>query len=226
MPSNGEQTGQIPDSYAAHGFEHRARTRVSPQFTTPIGSERPTIDSLPIRAVVRSIAPKLRSFMTQIRAVAFDVDGVLTDGGFWWGADGEEFKRFCFADVMGISIGRKAGLFFALISGEDTPLLDRFAAKLGISDVARACKDKSQALRGFATRCDVSLRETCYMGDDVNDIPAMQIAGIAAAPANARPEALRFATFVSKNDGGNGAVRELIDAIIAGDVRPSDAIGH
>ena len=59
--------------------------------------------------------------MEHLRAVALDVDGVLTDGTFWWGPNGEEFKRFCFADVMGISLAGKAGLIFALISGEDTP---------------------------------------------------------------------------------------------------------
>jgi 3-deoxy-D-manno-octulosonate 8-phosphate phosphatase (KDO 8-P phosphatase) len=71
----------------------------------------------------------------QIKAVALDVDGVLTDGSFWWGPNGEEFKQFNFADVMGISLGRKAGLLFALISGEASPLVDRFAEKMGIVDV-------------------------------------------------------------------------------------------
>ena len=75
--------------------------------------------------------------MNAIRAVALDVDGVLTDGGFWWGQNGEEFKRFSFADVMGISLARKAGLIVTLISGEDSPLVDRYAAKLGIEAVTK-----------------------------------------------------------------------------------------
>ena len=68
--------------------------------------------------------------MAGIKAIALDVDGVLTDGGVeWWGPDGAEWKRFCFADIMGVSLARKAGLIVTLISGEDSPLVDRFAAK-------------------------------------------------------------------------------------------------
>src|ERR1019366_1156507 len=76
-----------------------------------------------------------RHGMKQSRAIALDVDGVLTDGGFWWGPNGEEWKRFCFADVMGVSLARKSGLIVALISGEDSPLVDRFATKMGILDM-------------------------------------------------------------------------------------------
>ena len=149
-----------------------------------------------------------------VRAIALDVDGVLTDGGFWWGANGEEWKRFCFADVMGLSLARKAGFRMALISGEDSPLVDRFAAKMGITEVHKGCKDKAAALRLFAERNGLGLSEICFMGDDVNDLGAMAIAGVSAAPANARPEVLRAAAFVSKEAGGNGAVRELVDAIL------------
>jgi len=66
----------------------------------------------------------------RIKAIALDVDGVLTDGSFWWGPNGEEFKRFHFLDVMGIARAMKEGTRFALISGEDSPLVGRFAAKL------------------------------------------------------------------------------------------------
>lgn len=153
--------------------------------------------------------------MNAIRAVALDVDGVLTDGGFWWGQNGEEFKRFSFADVMGISLARKAGLIVTLISGEDSPLVDRYAAKLGIEDVTKNCKDKAGALREFAKRHGLSYHEIAFMGDDVNDLAAMDLAGLAAAPANACPAVLERAAYLAINSGGNGAVRELIDAILA-----------
>jgi 3-deoxy-D-manno-octulosonate 8-phosphate phosphatase (KDO 8-P phosphatase) len=142
------------------------------------------------------------------------VDGVLTDGGFWWGPNGEEWKRFSFADVMGISLGRKAGLAFALISGEDTPLIDRYATRTGISDVWKGSKQKGRALEEFAARRGFDLASICFMGDDVNDLEAMRIAGMSAAPSNARPAVLEVASFVSIYPGGNGAVRELIDRIL------------
>ncbi len=153
--------------------------------------------------------------MKEIRAIALDVDGVLTDGGVWWGPNGEEWKRFSFADIMGVSNARKAGLILTLISGEDSPLVDRFAAKFEITDITKGCRDKAAALRAFSERQQLPLAAICFMGDDINDLAAQQIAGLSAAPANAHPSVLATATFIAKNNGGNGAVRELIDAILA-----------
>jgi 3-deoxy-D-manno-octulosonate 8-phosphate phosphatase (KDO 8-P phosphatase) len=150
----------------------------------------------------------------QIRAVAFDVDGVLTDGGFWWGPNGEEWKRFCFADIMGLSLARRAGFALALISGEDSPLVDRYAQKMHISFVAKGCRDKALALREFAANAALELDQICFMGDDVNDLPAMKIAGFSAAPSSATPDVLTRVDFVAKSAGGNGAARELIDALL------------
>ena len=153
--------------------------------------------------------------MQDIRAIALDVDGVLTDGGVWWGPNGEEWKRFSFADIMGVSNACKAGLIITLISGEDSPLVDRFAEKFQLTDITKGCRDKAGALRSFAERQKLPLSAICFMGDDVNDIPAQQIAGLSAAPANAHAAVLAKAAFITKNKGGNGAVRELIDAILA-----------
>lgn len=158
--------------------------------------------------------------MKRLKAIVLDVDGVLTDGGVWWGPNGEEWKRFCFADIMGVSLARKAGLIVALISGEDSPLVDRFAAKMGIIDIEKGCKDKARALRAFTERRGLGLDEVTFMGDDVNDLAAMRLAGLAAAPANAVPAVLAEAAFVASKHGGTGAVRELVDAILAGRQAP------
>ena len=149
-----------------------------------------------------------------IKLIAMDVDGVLTDGSFWWGPNGEEWKRFHFADIMGLSRARKAGLKLALISGEDSPLVDRLATKMHISDVEKNCKNKAQALLGLAARHKLTLEEICFMGDDVNDLPALELAGLPAAPADARPEVRAKCRFVSSAKGGNGAVRELVEMIL------------
>jgi 3-deoxy-D-manno-octulosonate 8-phosphate phosphatase (KDO 8-P phosphatase) len=150
-----------------------------------------------------------------IRAVAIDVDGVLSDGGLWWGPGGEEWKRFCFADIMGVSLARRAGLILALISGEICPLVDRYAEKMLIRHVTKGCRDKAAALREFAAAAGLELNQICFIGDDVNDLPAMAIAGLAAAPANATAVVLERAHFIAKAPGGNGAVRELMDALLA-----------
>ncbi|MGD0734025.1 MAG: HAD hydrolase family protein [Terracidiphilus sp.] len=159
-------------------------------------------------------SPAKRSLI-QIRALAFDVDGVLTDGGLWWGPNGEEWKRFCFADIMGLSLARRAGFQLALISGEDSPLVDRLAQKLLIRHVVKGCRDKASALRDFAATSSLELTEICFMGDDINDLGAMRIAGYSAAPSNASPQVLDEADFIAKNPGGNGAVRELVEALLA-----------
>jgi 3-deoxy-D-manno-octulosonate 8-phosphate phosphatase (KDO 8-P phosphatase) len=149
-----------------------------------------------------------------IKAIALDVDGVLTDGGVWWGPGGEEWKRFSFIDIMGVSLALKAGLVVALISGEDSPLVDRFATKMGITDVEKGCRDKARALRAFADRRGLSLADIAFMGDDVNDLEAMALAGLSATTANAVQVVRETAAFVSARQGGHGAVRELVDAIL------------
>jgi 3-deoxy-D-manno-octulosonate 8-phosphate phosphatase (KDO 8-P phosphatase) len=149
-----------------------------------------------------------------IKAIALDVDGVLTDGSFWWGPDGQEWKRFNFRDVMGISRAQKAGIGFALISGENSPLVDRFAAKMSITAIFKGCKDKGLALQEFAARSGLALAGIAFMGDDINDLGAMKLAGLSAAPANAHPSVLEQAAFVAKALGGHGAVRELVDHVL------------
>ena len=153
--------------------------------------------------------------LESIRGLALDVDGVLSDGGLWWGTDGEEWKRFSFADIMGVSLARRAGIILALISGEDSPLVDRYAKKMLIQHVVTGCRDKAAAVRDFASASGLSLSEICFMGDDVNDLPAMAISGFSAAPANASRTVLAQAHFVAKATGGNGAVRELVDALLS-----------
>lgn len=151
--------------------------------------------------------------MSDVRAFVLDVDGVLTDDTFWWGPNGEEWKRFSFADVMGISRARRAGYIFALVSGEESPLVHRFAEKLGIQDVFTNCKAKVTALSEFAERHRLKLSEIAFMGNDVNDIEAMALAGVAAAPADAQRIAKSAASLVTRSTSGKGAVREMIETI-------------
>jgi 3-deoxy-D-manno-octulosonate 8-phosphate phosphatase (KDO 8-P phosphatase) len=157
-----------------------------------------------------------------IKAIALDVDGVLTDGSFWWGPDGQEWKRFNFRDVMGISRAQKAGIMFALISGESSPLIDRFATKMNITHIFKGCKQKGQALQEFATRSGLPLAAIAFMGDDINDIEAMKAAGLSAAPADAHQSAREQAAFVAKALGGHGAVRELVDHLMQSGSPPFD----
>jgi 3-deoxy-D-manno-octulosonate 8-phosphate phosphatase (KDO 8-P phosphatase) len=153
--------------------------------------------------------------LATVDAIVMDVDGVLTDGTFAWSESGGESKQFSFEDVMGLSRARKAGLTLGLISGEDSALVDRFAEKVGISNVAKGCKDKGAALRRFAETTGIALNRTVFIGDDVNDLPALAIAGLSVAPANAQPPVKAAVALVLERAGGRGAVRQLIEMILA-----------
>lgn len=156
--------------------------------------------------------------LVSLQAIAFDVDGVLTDGSFTWSPSGEESKSFSFADVMGLSLLRRLGVKMALISGEPSPLVDRYAQKLHIPFVAKGTRDKVSALHEFATQFNLSLEHTCFFGDDVNDLLAMEIAGLCACPSNAAAEVLSYVAqrgYVSPLPGGRGAVRSFADEILA-----------
>jgi 3-deoxy-D-manno-octulosonate 8-phosphate phosphatase (KDO 8-P phosphatase) len=153
--------------------------------------------------------------LASIEALVMDVDGVLTDGTFSWSASGDETKSFSFEDVMGLSRARQAGLTLGLISGEDSVLVDRFAGKLAITHVAKGCKEKGAALRGFAETTGIALARTAYIGDDVNDLPALAVAGLSVAPANAQPQVRAAVALVMKRSGGHGAVREFVEMILA-----------
>ena len=152
-----------------------------------------------------------------LQAIAFDVDGVLTDGTLTWSPSGEESKSFAFNDIMGISLLRRLGIKMALISGEPSPLVDLYAKKLHIPFVLKGTRDKASAIREFTIKFDIPLANTAFFGDDVNDLFAMEIAGLCACPANAATEVLTYVAehgFVSPKPGGHGAVRAFADTIL------------
>ena len=154
-----------------------------------------------------------------LRALAMDVDGVLTDGLLTWSPNGDEFKTFSFADIMGISLLRRIGFKMALVSGEPSLQVDLYAQKMHIPFVAKGIRDKAAALRAFSEKFAIPLASICYFGDDINDLAAMEIAGLCACPSNAAEEVAAFVDthsgFISTARGGHGAVRSLADAILA-----------
>ncbi len=153
-----------------------------------------------------------------LQAIAFDVDGVLTDGTLLWSTGTvDETKRFSFEDIMGVSLLRRLGIKLALISGEPSPLVDRYASKMHLHHVTKGTRDKASALREFAGSFSIPLERTCFFGDDVNDLFAMEIAGLCACPADAATEVREFVAehgYVSARNGGQGAVRDFADSLL------------
>lgn len=144
-----------------------------------------------------------------------DVDGVLTDGAMYYGANGEAMKRFHTRDGMGISLLQKAGVRVAFITGERAECVLRRAEKLRVEDVYLGVEEKGRAMEEFLRKHSLKADETAYVGDDVNDLPCLAKAGIAIAVADAMPEVLDAADLVTRRKGGDGAVREVAEAILA-----------
>ena len=163
-------------------------------------------------AAARGLGARAR----RIRMVLLDVDGVLTDGGLYYTAEGHEFKRFHAHDGYGIVRGREAGLTFGIISGRTTPIVDARARVLRIDEVIQGMEDKVTAMRQIQQRRGLADDEFAFIGDDLFDVPLLRTVGLSAAPRNALPAVKRAVHYVTKLGGGEGAVREFIDLILAG----------
>jgi YrbI family 3-deoxy-D-manno-octulosonate 8-phosphate phosphatase len=150
----------------------------------------------------------------RIKFIILDVDGVMTDGGIYYTEAGVELKRFNAHDGYGIARARDLGIKFGIISGRDTPVVKRRAKDLKIAEVHQGRVDKLDVLREIQKRHRLSDAEFCFVGDDLFDLPLLEVVGLSAAPANARSEVKRRVDYVCKAKGGDGAVREVVDMIV------------
>ena len=149
-----------------------------------------------------------------IRLLVLDVDGVLTDGRVYVSSSGEEFKVFHVRDGSGIVALRKAGVEIAIISGRDSPAVQRRADELGIRHVRQGIADKAAAYTALLGALGVSAAHTACVGDDTPDVPILRQARLAVAVADAHPAAIAAAHLVTQAKGGRGAVREVCDLLL------------
>ena len=160
-------------------------------------------------------AESLTASLQKIKLLALDVDGVLTDGSIYISPAGEVFKGFNAKDGMGISCALRSGLQIAVITGRQSPIVERRCEELGITLLQQGVKDKRLALQQMAQELGLVREEIAYMGDDLNDIPAFKASGLNLVPADAAMEVLAVADIITKASGGRGAVREAITIILA-----------
>ena len=149
-----------------------------------------------------------------IKLLVLDVDGVMTDGSIYLDAEQELFKSFNAKDGMGISCAIRCGLQVAIITGRCSPIIRRRARELGIVEVCENVKEKRSALAELLQKYNLSLNETAYVGDDLNDLPVLTQVGLACAPADAVEEVKQVCHFVSEKKGGGGAVRQITEFIL------------
>jgi 3-deoxy-D-manno-octulosonate 8-phosphate phosphatase (KDO 8-P phosphatase) len=166
------------------------------------------------RPTPRARARGLGTRLAAVRLLVLDVDGVLTDGGLYYGPSGEETKRFDVQDGLAMAAAPRAGLSLAVISGRASAAVARRLAELGVTEVHQGIADKGGALAAIVARLGLDLSAVAAMGDDLTDLPLMKQVGLALAPRNAAPEVARAAHWIARRRGGEGAVREALELLL------------
>ncbi len=152
----------------------------------------------------------------QIKLLLSDCDGVLTDGGAYYGAEGEVLKKFNLKDGMGVERLRNlVQVQTGIITGEVSPSVIKRATKLQITELHLGIKDKLAVLKQIMLNHNLKKEQIAYIGDDVNDIEIMQNVGLSACPSDAISFTLKTADYICEKKGGEGCFRELAEMIIA-----------
>lgn len=149
----------------------------------------------------------------RIRLLVVDVDGTLTDGGMYYDGRGEALKKFDTRDAKGMLMLRDAGVEVAVVTAETSAVVTARMRKLGLTDYHPGIKDKPAWLRAACTARGLALEQVAYIGDDLNDLEGLRLAGLSCCPADAVPEVRATALYVCAQRGGAGAVREVCDLI-------------
>ncbi len=149
-----------------------------------------------------------------IKLLATDCDGVLTDGGMYYSDSGSELKKFNTLDGMGFELLRNLGIKIAIITGENNSLVKRRADKLKVDDIIFNQKDKLQSMNDLCVKYNITLQQCAYIGDDIFDLPAIEKVGLGCAPCSALDIVKQKANFVTNKKGGEGCVREVAEYII------------
>ena len=156
-----------------------------------------------------------KTSLSAIRLVAFDLDGVFTDGRFYLSNDGVESKSFNTQDGYGIRRLLEAGIEVAVISGRSSAAVEQRMAELEVRHVIQGCKDKIGAFAKLSSALEISAAECAYVGDDIPDLPLLRKVGYAIAVANAVKAVRKHCHYTTTAAGGHGAVREVCDLIMA-----------
>jgi len=150
-----------------------------------------------------------------IRLAAFDIDGIMTDGGLYLADSGEEFKRFNSLDGHGLKMLKASGVELAIITGRTSRCVELRAKNLGITHLFQGVENKLEAMQSLLRKLDISADVAAYMGDDVVDLPVMRRMALALTVPEA-PQLVRdHAHYVTRRNGGNGAVREVCELIMS-----------
>lgn len=154
----------------------------------------------------------------EIKMVVSDFDGVFTDGSVYISEKNDVQKKLNFKDIMGVSILIKSGIDFAIISGEQSNILNYFKDKFNLSEIHGGIRQKGVVLREIMEKYNLKANEVLYIGDDINDISAMELVKYRIAPRNVNPiVTVKIPDLqITEACGGNGAIREIADSLVKG----------
>ncbi len=147
----------------------------------------------------------------QIKLLAMDVDGVLTDGSMYYSENGDELKKFNTRDGMGIQLLRENGIKIAIITKENTQLVERRSKKLNVDDLFQGADNKLLALEELKNKYDLDYSEIAYVGDDVNDMPVLKKVGLSICPNDAINDVKTICNYITEKNGGEGVIREIYE---------------
>ena len=162
-----------------------------------------------------SIGARTRRKLAAIRLLSLDLDGVLTDGGLYYTDAGDEMRKFDVKDGMGIKLALRAGIAVAIVTASTSPAIAHRGRRLGLEHVLLGVEDKLAAVQALCGRMGIALGEVAHLGDDVNDLPLLAAVGLPLAVADATPSVRRAAAYAARRPGGQGAVREICELLIA-----------
>lgn len=153
---------------------------------------------------------EIKNIFEKIKYIVIDVDGTMTDAGIYYDNNGNELKKFNTKDAAGFFAAKKAGIKTIVLTGRECAAVARRMEELKVDYLAQNIKDKVNYMLLFMKENAVSKEEIAYIGDDLNDLPAMNLTGLTFCPADACEEVISFADYVSAYKGGQGAVRDCI----------------
>lgn len=150
----------------------------------------------------------------KVKWLVIDVDGTMTDAGVYYDENGNELKKFSTKDAAGFFAAHKVGIKIMVLTGRECAATTRRMREMNVEYLFQNVKNKAEFLSSFLDEHRINREEVGYIGDDLNDLESMRLAGFVGCPADSCPEVLKIADYVSKADGGKGAVRDIIEHLL------------
>ena len=172
-------------------------------------SDWPIVESLQLKSKKRELSNKVGN----IKVFAFDVDGVLTDSGMYYGESGDELKKFNTRDGVAVKELKNRGIITAIITGEDTELVARRADKIGVDYLFKGVENKLEVVEALSKKLKIDLDSFLYVGDDLNDSLVLSKVGVSCCPSDAVAQNLKVVDYVSSLKGGDGVIRDVFETL-------------